>query len=225
MGDCSREFSPSTGELARNRAALYHWFALAFFQPPSDEDVYSLREGAMWVLLRSLEATPAAGDGVAAMHRALAAGTPANAASALGAAYTRIFDGAGGHAIAPPYRSVYESAGGLLCQQATAEMDRVLRQHRMRLDDQVHEPADHLSIQLEVMSQLALRVAEEAELQSRPLPPLLAEQVDFLGTQLLAWVRHFAARVAAVDPSGYYAGLASVLVAFLDQDHAYLAEA
>ena len=75
------------------------------------------------------------------------------------------------------------------------------------------------------MSQLALRVAEEAALQSRPLPPLLAEQVDFLGTQLLAWVRHFAARVATVDPSGYYAGLASVLVAFLDQDHAYLAEA
>ena len=222
MGDCT---FPETGELARNRAALYHWFALAFFQPPSDEDVYSLREGAMWVLLRSLEATPAAGDGVAAMHRALAAGTPANAASALGAAYTRIFDGAGGHAIAPPYRSVYESAGGLLCQQATAEMGRVLRQHRMRLDDQVHEPADHLSIQLEVMSQLALRVAEEAALQSRPLPPLLAEQVDFLGTQLLAWVRHFAARVAAVDASGYYAGLASVLVAFLDQDHAYLAEA
>lgn len=222
MGDCT---FPETGELARNRAALYHWFALAFFQPPSDEDVYSLREGAMWVLLRSLEATPAAGDGVAAMHRALAAGTPANAASALGAAYTRIFDGAGGHAIAPPYRSVYESAGGLLCQQATAEMDRVLRQHRMRLDDQVHEPADHLSIQLEVMSQIALHVAEEAELQSRPLPPLLAEQVDFLGTQLLAWVRHFAARVAAVDASGYYAGLASVLVAFLDQDHAYLAEA
>ena len=57
------------------------------------------------------------------------------------------------------------------------------------------------------------------------LPPLLAEQVDFLGTQLLAWVRHFAARVAAVDASGYYAGLASVLVAFLDQDSAYLAEA
>lgn len=222
MGDCT---FPETGELARNRAALYHWFALAFFQPPSDEDVYSLREGAMWVLLRSLEATPAAGDGVAAMHRALAAGTPANAASALGAAYTRIFDGAGGHAIAPPYRSVYESAGGLLCQQATAEMDRVLRQHRMRLDDKVHEPADHLSIQLEVMSQLALRVAEEAELHSRPLLPLLAEQVDFLTNQLLAWVRRFAERVAAVDASGYYAGLASVLVAFLDQDSAYLAEA
>lgn len=222
MGDCT---FPETGELARNRAALYHWFALAFFQPPSDEDVYSLREGAMWVLLRSLEATPAAGDGVAAMHRALAAGTPASAASVLGAAYTRIFDGAGGHAIAPPYRSVYDSAEGLLCQQATAEMDRVLRQHRMRLDDKVHEPADHLSIQLEVMSQLALRVAEEAELHSRPLLPLLAEQVDFLTNQLLAWVRRFAERVAAVDASGYYAGLASVLVAFLDQDSAYLAEA
>jgi len=226
MGDVASNFEfPSAGELARNRAALYHWFALAFFQPPSDEEVYSLREGAMWVLLKSLEATPAAGDGVAAMNRALAAGTPGSAASTLGTAYARIFDGVGGHAVAPPYRSVYDSDTGLLCQQATAEMDRVLRQHRMRLDDQVHEPSDHLSIQLEVMSQLALRVAEEAELRSRPLSPLFAEQVDFLSTQLLAWVRRFAERVAAVDPSGYYAGLASVLVAFLNQDRAYLAEA
>ena len=226
MGDPAGNFIfPSAGELARNRAALYHWFALAFFQPPSDEEVYSLREGALWVLLKTLEATPAAGEGVAAMNRALAAGTPARIASALGAAYTRIFDGAGGHAIAPPYRSVYDGDRGLLCQQATVEMDRVLRQHRMRLDDRVHEPSDHLSIQLEVMSQLALRVAEEAALHSRPLSLLLAEQVDFLSTQLLAWVRRFAARVAEVDTSGYYAGLASVLVAFLDQDHAYLAEA
>lgn len=226
MGDPAGNFAfPETGELARNRAALYHWFALAFFQPPSDEDVDSLRDGAMWVLLKSLEAAPDAGAGVAAMNRALTTGTPGNTASALGAAYTRVFDGAGGHAVAPPYRSVYDGDSGLLCQQATAEMDRVLRQHRMRLDDKVHEPSDHLSIQLEVMSQLALRVAEEAELRSRPLPPLFAEQTDFLTTQLLAWVRRFAERVAAVDPSGYYAGLASVLVAFLDQDCAYLAEA
>ena len=62
-----------------------------------------------------------------------------------------------------PYRSIYTSERGLLCQQATAEMERVLRQHRLRLENTVCEPADHLSIQLEVMSQLATRFAEAIE--------------------------------------------------------------
>lgn len=214
----------SHGEMARNRAALYHWFALAFFQAPNVQEVAALREGNLQHLLKSLAATPGASGGAATMRQVLAGGTALNAAAALAKAHTRLFDGVGAYDVAPPYRSVYDSKEGLLCQQATGEMDRVLRQHRMRLEDTVREPADHLSIQLDVMSQLALRVAEEEEQQERALPPLLAEQADFLDKQLLSWVRHFAERVSAIDELGFHAGLAAVLVAFLDQDRAYLAE-
>lgn len=215
---------PPAGELARHRAALYHWFALAFYRPPNDQEVLSLRAGMQRSLLAALAATPDAGPGVAAMRRVLDGGAVADTVAKLGTVHARIFEGAGGQAIAPPYRSVYESADQLLCQKASADMDRVLRQHRLRIDPAVHEPPDYLPVQLEAMSQLALRAAEEADLRSRPLRPLQDEQAEFLTTQLLSWVREFAARVAAVDSSGYYAGLASVLVVFLDQDRACLAE-
>ena len=218
------EASSSTiGELAANRAALYHWFAQAFFEPPSLEYLRSLQEGEMEKLLQSLAAFPEAKSGVAAMERALSDGPAELVVSTLGAAFVRIFDGLGGPQIAPPYRSFYENDKGLLCQQATAEMDHALHQHRMRLADDVNEPSDHLAIQLELMSQLALRLGETASSSQRPLSPLLVEQQDFLATHLLGWVPRFAERLALVHSTGYYAGLAAVLQSFLEEDRAYLA--
>ena len=212
------------GAMARNRAALYHWFAMAFFRPPGEQDIAEMRGGKQHALLNSLEVTPGASQGIAAMRRVLSNGSVADVTAALGTAHTRLLDGAGGFASAPPYRSFYGSDEGLLCQQATGEMDRALRQHRMRLEEGICEPADHLAIQLDTMAQLALRVAEEAQIQERPLSLLLAEEADFLDAQLLNWVAQFAERLAAVDELGYHAGLASVLVAFLTQDRAGLAE-
>jgi TorA-specific chaperone len=217
------DFSP--GQIGANRAALYHWFALAFFAPPVESEVIEMRGGKTQRLLKSLAATPGAATGIDAMCRALASGTPAGVASTLGAAHARLFYGAGGYASASPYRSVYSSERGLLCQHATAEMERVLRQHRLRLEDKVCEPSDHLSIQLEVMSQLAYRFAEAVEQKSSTLATLQAEQADFLSGQLLSWLPDFAKRVAEIDDLGFHAGLARVLVAVLDQDHAYLTEA
>lgn len=217
------DFSPR--QIAENRAALYHWFALAFFAPPVEGEVVDMREGKTHLLLTSLAATPGAAAGIAAMCRALATGTARGVASALGAAHARLFYGVGGYESASPYRSVYSSEQGLLCQHATAEMERVLRQHRLRLEDKVCEPSDHLSIQLEVMSQLAHRFAEATELKNDMLATLQAEQADFLANQLLSWLPDFAKRVAEIDDLGFHAGLASVLVAILGQDHAYLTEA
>ena len=215
----------SDRQIAENRAALYHWFALAFFAPPVEGEVIDMREGKTQLLLKSLAATPGAAAGIDGMCRVLASGTPADVASALGAAHARLFYGAGGYESASPYRSVYSSEQGLLCQHATAEMERVLRQHRLRLEDKVCEPSDHLSIQLEVMSQLAYRLAEAAESKNGTVATLQTEQADFLANQLLSWLADFATRVAEVDDLGFHAGLARVLVAVLDQDHAYLTEA
>ncbi len=204
---------------------MYHWFARAFFTPPLEDEVIEMRDGKTQLLLKSLAATPGAATGIDAMCRALASGTPADVSSTLGVAHARLFYGVGGYESASPYRSVYSSEQGLLCQDATAEMERVLRQHRLRLEDKVCEPSDHLSIQLEVMSQLAYRFAEAAEQKNGKLATLQAEQADFLAKQLLSWLPDFAKRVVEIDDLGFHAGLARVLVAVLDQDHAYLTEA
>lgn len=215
----------TTAQIAANRAALYRWFALAFFAPPTEGEVVDMREGKTQRLLHALAATPGANLGVQAMGDVLTSGTPAEVASTLGAAHARLFYGVGGHETASPYRSVYSSERGVLCQQATAEMERVLRQHRLRLEDKVCEPSDHLSIQLETMAQLALRYVESAGNSSSALASLQSEQAEFLNTQLLSWLPAFSRRVVEVDDLGFHAGLASALQAVLEQDHAYLVEA
>jgi TorA-specific chaperone len=215
----------TSAQIAANRAAMYRWFALAFFAPPTENDVVDMREGKAQQFLHALTATPGASLGVQTMSEVLTSGTPVEVASELGAAHAKLFYGAGGYESASPYRSVYSSDQGVLCQQATVEMERVLRQHRLRLQDTVCEPPDHLSIQLEVMAQLALRYAEAEQIGSDTLPNLHAEQADFLNTQLLSWLPAFSRRVVEVDDLGFHAGLASALQAVLEQDHAYLLEA
>ncbi len=211
-------------QIATNRAALYRWFALAFFAPPTESDVLDMCHGKTQQLLTALAAAPGASLGVQAMGEVLTSSAPAKVASELGAAHAKLFYGAGGYDTAPPYRSFYVSDHAVLCQQATAEMERVLRQHRLRLQETVREPSDHLSIQLEVMAQLALRYAEAAQSGSDTLANLNAEQANFLDTQLLSWLPAFSRRVIQVDELGFHAGLASALQAVLEQDHAYLLE-
>lgn len=213
------------GQTAANRAALYHWFAAAFFAPPTPEQVQDLQQGQAAQLLQALAATPGAAIGIQAMQDCLAAGSAAGVAAELGAAHARLLYGSGGHATAAPYRSVYRSAEGLLCQQATQEMERVLRQHRLRLQASVCEPSDHLSIQLEVMAQLALRQAEAAAQGGGKLALLQAEQADFLQHQLLDWLPDFSLRVIDLDGQGFYAGLASVLLCLAQQDLLFLGAA
>ncbi len=214
----------TSAQIAANRAALYRWFALAFFAPPTESDVVDMREGKTQYLLYALAASPGANLGVQAMGDVLTSGTPTEVASALGAAHAKLFYGVGGHETASPYRSVYSSERGVLCQQATAEMERVLRQHRLRVEDKVCEPSDHLSIQLETMAQLALRYVESAGNCCSALSTLQSEQAEFLNTQLLSWLPAFTRRVVAVDDLGFHAGLAIALQAVLEQDHAYLVE-
>jgi len=214
----------SVRKIATDRAALYHWFAMAFFAPPTMEQVQDMQRGKAASLLNALQACYGAEIGIQSMRSLLASGRTAIVTAGLGVAYARLFCGAGGHETASPYRSVYSSGNGLLCQEATAEMERVLRQHRLRLDEAVMEPSDHLSVQLEVMSQLALRFGEASEQESDRLPSLRTEQVAFLSNQLLSWLPDFSLRVIDLDAQGFYAGLASVLLCVAQQDLAYLDE-
>jgi TorA maturation chaperone TorD len=183
-----------------------------------------MMDGKAAQLLRSLAITPEAELGIQAMLEVLASGMSAEVASRINVAHTAMFYGVGGFDTASPYRSVYSSERGLLCQKETAEMERVLRQHRLRLDDKVKEPSDHLSIQLEVMAQLALRFAEAAQQGSNNLTTLQEEQADFLSNQLLTWLPTFVRRVVEVDTLGFHAGLVCVLLGFLESDREFLTE-
>ena len=214
----------SVRKIANDRASLYHWFAMAFFAPPTMEQVQDMQTGKAASLLNALQACSGAEIGIQSMRSLLASGGTAIVTAGLGVAYARLFYGAGGHDTASLYHSVYSSEYGLLCQEATAEMERVLRQHRLCLDGAIKEPSDHLSVQLEVMSQLALRFSETSEQESDRLPGLRTEQAAFLSDQLLSWLPDFSLRVIDLDAQGFYAGLASVLLCMAQQDLAYLTD-
>jgi TorA-specific chaperone len=157
------------------------------------------------------------------MQQVLDSGPAGQVTASLQAAHARLFDGAGGFDAAPPYRSIYTSERGLLYQQATADMQGWLQQLQLGIASAVHEPADHLALQLEVMSELALRLAAVQERDADPdTGAHVAQQVGFLDTQLLNWVALFAQRLAEVDALGFHAGLAALLVVVLQQDRAYL---
>jgi len=211
----------SLAAISRNRAALYHWFALTFIAPPDATQVISLQNGRAHTLLMSLQTADA--TAIKAMRQVLDVGSPERVAASLQAAHARLFDGAGGYDAAPPYRSIYTSERGLMYQQATADMARLLQQFQLGISSAVGEPADHLSLQLEVMSELAQRHA--AALEREPeidAAALVADQIDFLDGQLLNWANLFAQRLAAVDELGFHAGLAALLVVVLQQDRSYL---
>jgi TorA-specific chaperone len=213
----------STAVVSRNRAALYHWFSLAFIAPPEAAQVTSLQQGQAHELLLSLQSFEAATGAIQAMQQVLDSGPAGQVTASLQAAHARLFDGAGGFDAAPPYRSIYTSERGLLYQQATADMQGWLQQLQLGIASAVHEPADHLALQLEVMSELALRLAAVQERDADPdTGAHVAQQVGFLDTQLLNWVALFAQRLAEVDALGFHAGLAALLVVVLQQDRAYL---
>ncbi len=213
----------SLAATSNNRAALYHWFALAFIAPPDADQVRSLQQGPAHNLLMSLQADDAAADAVQAMRHVLDLDSPERVAVRLQATHARLFDGAGGFDAAPAYRSIYTSERGLMYQQATADMERLLQQFQLGIASAVGEPADHLSLQLEVMSELALRLA--AMLKTDPesdVGAMVADQISFLDDQLLNWVGLFAQRLTEVDELGFHAGLAALLTVVLQQDRVYL---
>jgi len=216
--------------IERQRAALYRWFAGLLFAPPSAAEVLAMQSGDTRALLHTLAATPGAEPGVAAMRRALEQGSAAGVAIDLNVAHGRLFDGIGGKMSVPLYRSAHGADGGVLCQQATADMEDVMQKHRLQLEPGVCEPSDHLSLQLELMAQLALRTAEVAEgeagggQQFAGCMALLAEQAGFLDQQLLDWLPLLAGRLSAIAPASFHAGVVAVLLAVLRQDRGYLGE-
>jgi TorA-specific chaperone len=213
----------SLHQLSQDRAALYHWFAQLYTAPPTAAEVSDLQHGAAQALLQALARVPGAEAGVGMLQALLAVAPPAQLAADIGAAHARLFYGAAGPGAVLPYRSVHDGDEGLTGRQAMADMDRLLRQHRLRLATGTHELPDHLGVQLEALSHLARRVAECTQ-AGTPTSLLLAEQADFVATQLLSWLPAFALRVTLADTLGFHAGLGRVLLAVVEQDHAYLTE-
>lgn len=192
-------------------ASIAEWLAGIFVAPPTTDTIGSYRERIGTTLFAALAEEPGCVAGAQRMQSALAAqGSAAAVARKLAAAFTELFDGVGGSKTVSLYESAHVSGSGRLFQAPSGDMERLLRQSDLSTDDAFREPSDHLSIELALLAWL---IRHDADRQA---------QAALLDGHLLVWVPGFADRCREYDRTGFYAGAAQVLTAFLIAQRAAL---
>lgn len=124
----------------------------------------------------------------------------------LRVAFARLFLGAGGSKVAPPYASYYHNDRKSLNHPVVLEILDTYRQHGLVPDPDFTEPADHFSLLLGFMSNMALKDI-----------PLNIQQ-DFIARYLAPVTVAFSADCSAHDPDGLYAASAQLLQAYVAKD-------
>lgn len=180
------------------RAAVCHWLASVFLQPPGDNEIGAYRNGPAASWLDLLNSVAELSPGVALMRHVLASDMSDRAlGTMLGIAHTRLFSGAGGPLTVAPYESAHRGSGRLY-QEPAAEMAGLLRRHGVHVDKAWAEAPDHISVELSLLAQLLTAGHDDS-----------AALVMRLG----AWAPEFAASCAARDVTGYWSGAAGILAA------------
>jgi len=182
------------------RVALYRDFAALLSAALSTADVAALCGTGGVGSLDALADAPA----FAAVRGTLYEQGDAEAtATALNRAFCSLFLGVNGpQAMVPPYESAYYGETGALFQEPVAEMQRLLAAHGLAATNGWCEPPDHLATELAPVEHLVQTGADDTALLDR----------------LLGWVPRFAELCAARDPSGFYAGVAALLLGFLTDE-------
>ena len=121
--------------------------------------------------------------------------------------YVRLFVNDRGRIIAPLYESCYEDEKNpRLMGDAAVRIQKRLEAEGMNISDDIREPPDHLSIQLEFLYFLLTR--------SKPATNRMPAASAF-ASQLLPWVKCFNERLANETRCRFYPLITAVLVSVL----------
>jgi len=185
-------------------ASIAEWLGGLFMAPLSTDAVASYRAGLGSTLLDALDDEPGAAPGIRRMRLALlTAGSISEIQRGLAAAFTQLFDGVAGPKTVSLYESTRFGGSGRLFQNPVTDMNRLMRQLDLSTEDAFREPADHLSIELALLGRLLRQGSSQKA------------ETALLDDRLLAWVPGFSRECDAADRTGFYAGAADVLTAFL----------
>lgn len=208
---------------AEGRAIIYAWLSGLFAAVPDAARIALMRSVAGRRFLRALAEEPGFAAAVADLTAVLDRDqTDADLASAVAGAHAGLFDGAyGPRRSVPPYRSTWTDPNARLFQDATAQMDEVLRRLDLRVAERFCEPPDHLAVHLAVLADLAAREATTTDPAERTA--LQTDQADLLAGHLCDWVPDFARAVSANDPVGFHTAAVRLVVAMIMLDAAELA--
>ena len=211
-------------KVAEKRAGLYWWFSTVFSRELSREQVGAYGQSEAEAHLQALAEDPALRRGAVRLQSAVAALLSMEEPRLeLAADFTQLFltDGRLG---APPYASMYLSAGGLLFQKPHEQMLALLEVEGLVIDSGYKEPADHLAVQLDYLGNLILKTVQAEGVAEAKL--LIREQMVFLDEHLLNWVPTFVQRCRRLSTTtDFYQSCSELLSAFLLQDREYVQDA
>lgn len=179
-------------------ADVASWLAGLFMAPlPVDSVVhYCSTDGARF--LEAIGEETGCKPGIDCMRRTFVVEeSPASIARRLAVTYTILFEGIAGPGTVSLYESAYAEGGGRLFQKATGDMELLLQRSGLSVSKDCCEPADHLSIELALLSAALHDDSKRG--------------VALLRDRLRGWVPEFAARCGEADRSGFYSGAAMIL--------------
>jgi TorA-specific chaperone len=129
-------------------------------------------------------------------------------------AYVRLFISDRKGVTAPLYASCYETTPSgekaLLMGEPAIDMKKRFESKGLSLSDEIHEPPDHLSIELEYLYFLLDKGWADGD------KDLIEEASTFAADVMLPWVSRFQAGLAAEKKCRFYPLMASVLQAILE---------
>ena len=190
----------AANEQAQHRALVWAFLANVFSDQPTRETVSSYRRGPGAAWLAQLCDDSELGASAKAVVEVLWSPEDDDALTArIATAYGRLFLGIGGPATVAPYESAYRGNGRLF-GEPVAEMERWLAAADLSLDRRCSEPADHLSVELALISRLVFAG-----------DPASAAMLS----RIRDWVPAFCVDCRKRDESGFWAGFASVLAAWI----------
>lgn len=140
--------------------------------------------------------------------------------------YVRTFIGHGvnGYSAAYPYESVYTSERRLMMQEARAEVLQTLRENNLKRGNW-NEGEDHIALELEFMQRMSLRVADALEAGDEDSAvENLNTQRTFLQDHLLNWLPLLTNDMRLYARTMFYQGLAQLVLGYVEEDAAVLAE-
>ena len=203
------------------RRARKQWEALAasihqlcrVYWGPSDELCQEIWEGSflqpLAAIAASMETGPDSDLGRLRAHLS-AFSDPAALSAHLEEGYVRLFVNDHGGITAPLYASCYEDEKNpQLMGTAAVRMQKCLADLKIHLGDDVREPPDHLSIQLEALYFLMTRQCEPAQ------PGGTKAAAEFAAVQMLPWVQSFHRRLADDPRFPFFSLITGILLSVL----------
>mgnify|MGYP000302197174 CR=1 FL=1 len=202
--------------LAQLRQAVYRFLG-ALFLYPEERRRRQLIEAAR--TLRREEETFASFPFFSSWQRLLSILTSEEVdGGTLEEEYVRLFVAGPGGPLLPPYESSYRDPDRMTAGWIPLSLEREYAAAGLTLSPALHEPPDHISVELEYMAFLCGREAEAWEQRDQGEGRKILEQEStFMDRHLSRWVPEFARNLKA-HQDGLYGAAGEAVAAYVHHD-------